>query len=169
MNVYVLKMILNHCASSSLHRHCVLALHCETCYTVRGTVQYRDEGSRTHQDYNTRFSCIAAEDLNGRRDTKTLHEVQDDLLALIADDALIIGHELENDLRALKIVHRRVIDTTMVFPHAMGLPYKRSLRSLSSSILQREIQPGKGHDSYEDRVYAKSKKIHDDYAEIQFY
>ena len=39
---------------------------------------------------------------------------------------LFIGHGLENDLRALKILHSRVIDTSLVFPHFYGLPYRET-------------------------------------------
>jgi hypothetical protein len=38
-----------------------------------------------------------------------------------------LGHGLENDLRALKILHSRVIDTSLVFPHFYGLPYRKML------------------------------------------
>ena len=36
----------------------------------------------------------------------------------------IAGHGLENDLRHLKLIHDRVIDTSLVFPHFYGLPYR---------------------------------------------
>jgi len=118
-------------------------------------------------DYNTRFSGITARDLQqtsapggiqepgpgGERPpaSKTLKEVQQDLNGFISADSVIIGHGLENDLRALKLIHDRVIDTSLVFPHFYGLPYRRSLRSLARSYLKREIQGNMwGHDSYED-------------------
>ena len=55
---------------------------------------------------------------------------------------ILIGHGLENDLRALKLVHTTVIDTSIVFPHYFGLPYRRSLKSLVKSYLKRDIQVG---------------------------
>lgn len=45
-----------------------------------------------------------------------------------------------------------VIDTSLVFPHYYGMPFRRSLKSIVQSYLKREIQAEKacGHDSYED-------------------
>ena len=55
---------------------------------------------------------------------------------------------MESDLRALKLVHSTVIDTSVVFPHKMGPPYKRALRMLVQENLRRIIQDSvDGHDS----------------------
>jgi len=32
---------------------------------------------------------------------------------LLSEKTIIVGHSLENDLRALKLVHKRVIDTAL--------------------------------------------------------
>ena len=37
----------------------------------------------------------------------------------------ISGHSLESDLLQLKLIHNTVVDTSVVFPHKMGLPFKR--------------------------------------------
>lgn len=101
-------------------------------------------------DFNTRFSGIAAKDLVAGQ-TKNLKEVQNDLMGFINADTILVGHGLENDLRALNIIHGVVLDTAVVFPHFYGLPFRRSLRSLVSSYLKRDIQASSwGHDSYED-------------------
>jgi len=56
-------------------------------------------------------------------------------------------------MKALQMIHERVIDTSVLYPHTMGLPYKRSLKELSAQYLNRFIQQDKtGHDSYEDAV-----------------
>jgi hypothetical protein len=67
----------------------------------------------------------------------------------------IIGHGLENDLNAIRVVHPTIIDTVLLFPHKAGLPYRNGLKSLMQTHLGREIQvivDGKveGHDSKED-------------------
>ena len=53
-------------------------------------------------DYNTRFSGVGAKDLK-RGPTKSLRDVQNDLLGFINKNSILIGHGLENDLRALKV------------------------------------------------------------------
>ena len=53
-------------------------------------------------DYNTRFSGVTARDLK-RGSVKTLKDVQNDLLGFINANTILIGHGLENDLRALKV------------------------------------------------------------------
>lgn len=63
----------------------------------------------------------------------------------------MIGHSLENDLLALKISHRLVIDTAVLYRHSRGGTYKLSLRVLTQKYLDREIQQSSnGHDSIED-------------------
>ena len=45
-----------------------------------------------------------------------------------------------------------VIDTSLVFPHYYGMPFRRSLKSIVQSYLKREIQASiyLGRNSYED-------------------
>lgn len=69
----------------------------------------------------------------------------------------LIGHGLENDLNALRIIHPILIDTALLCPHKAGLPYRNGLKMLMSKYLDRDIQVMtdgeggvKGHDSRED-------------------
>ncbi|KAI9735424.1 MAG: RNA exonuclease 3 [Claussenomyces sp. TS43310] len=69
----------------------------------------------------------------------------------------LIGHGLENDLNALRLIHPTVIDTVLLYPHKAGLPYRNGLKMLMQQHLGRRIQAmnivdGKmeGHDSKED-------------------
>jgi RNA exonuclease 1 len=71
--------------------------------------------------YNTRFSGITETDLRVHG-TKSLRDVQKDLMAIINADTILVGHGL-NDLRALHIIHGTVIDTSVVFPHKLRFPY----------------------------------------------
>ena len=54
------------------------------------------------------------------------------------DDQKVVG-DISEDCRALQLVHSVVLDTSAVFPHYCGLPYRRSLRSLVSSYLKVSI------------------------------
>lgn len=67
----------------------------------------------------------------------------------------LIGHAIDNDLNACRIIHPTVIDTAILYPHpAGGLPYRMSLRTLAKKHLDRDIQTGgnRGHDSKEDAI-----------------
>ncbi|KAL4810366.1 hypothetical protein BDV18DRAFT_166698 [Aspergillus unguis] len=66
----------------------------------------------------------------------------------------LIGHAIDNDLNACRIIHPTIIDTAILYPHPAGrLPYRMSLRTLARKHLDREIQTGKqGHDSLEDAI-----------------
>ncbi|KAH9360565.1 hypothetical protein HPB48_012948 [Haemaphysalis longicornis] len=142
----------------------VFALDCEMCFTIRGFEvarvsvvdcngttlydSYVKPGSPV-LDYNTAFSGITAAHL--RNVHTTLQDVQAALLRLINASTVLVGHGLENDLRVLRMVHDRVVDTAVVFPHHWGLPYRRSLRSLVGEYLNRVVPNGPlGHDSVED-------------------
>jgi hypothetical protein len=83
-------------------------------------------------------------------------EVARDLLfSLISPTTPLIGHGLENDLNAVRIVHPTLVDTVLLFKHKLGLPYRYGLKHLMSTHLNRKIQQETGpnvvgHDSAED-------------------
>jgi RNA exonuclease 1 len=61
-------------------------------------------------------------------------------MGFINADIIFVGHGLENDLRALRIVHGNVVDTSVIFPHPNGLPYHRSLKSFVIHFLESDIR-----------------------------
>ncbi|KAM9762278.1 RNA exonuclease 1 homolog [Menidia menidia] len=142
----------------------VFALDCEMCYTKQGLELTRvtviDSEMKVIYDtfvkpeskvvdYNTRFSGVTEEDLENT--TITLRDVQAVLLSMFSAESILIGHSLESDLLALKLIHSSVVDTAIVFPHRLGLPYKRALKNLMADHLKRIIQDNvEGHDSSED-------------------
>lgn len=144
----------------------VFALDCEMCNTTLGSeltrvtvVDYR--GRTCYEtlvkpeneivDYNTRFSGIKEEDMEGV--TTTIRDVQAVLLMKFNSRDILIGHSLESDLKVLKLLHSTVVDTSVVFPHKMGPPYKRALKFLAADYLKRIIQNDvSGHDSCEDAL-----------------
>ncbi|XP_042222013.1 serine-rich adhesin for platelets-like isoform X2 [Homarus americanus] len=144
----------------------VYALDCEMCYTTAGNELTRitiinTEGNTIYEqlvkpdnpiiDYNTRFSGITESDME---DVKTtIRDVQAAILTRFSDKSILIGHSLESDFHALKLIHDTVVDTSTVFPHKMGPPFKRALRNLASEYLKTIIQNDvSGHDSAEDAL-----------------
>ncbi|VVC43773.1 Ribonuclease H-like domain,Elongin A binding-protein 1,Exonuclease, RNase T/DNA polymerase III,RNA [Cinara cedri] len=101
-------------------------------------------------DYKSKYSGITEESL--KNCSKRLLDVQLDLLKIFDKNTILIGHSLESDLKALKIVHYNVVDTSIIYPHKYGPPYKWGLKLLSEQHLQRIIQSEEGHDSKEDAL-----------------
>ncbi|XP_060037920.1 RNA exonuclease 1 homolog isoform X2 [Erinaceus europaeus] len=144
----------------------VFALDCEMSYTTYGLELTRvtvvdtqlqvvyDTFVRPDNDivdYNTRFSGVTEADLAGT--STSLRDVQAVLLSMFSADTVLIGHSLESDLLALKVIHSTVVDTAVLFPHRLGLPYKRSLRNLMADYLRQIIQDSvDGHSSSEDAI-----------------
>jgi RNA exonuclease 1 len=110
-------------------------------------------------DFNTRYSGITA---SSYQTTCTLAEAQDRLFALMNPQTVLIGHSLDSDLKSLRIQHDRIIDTSILYPHHKGLPYRWSLRHLAREHLQLFIQQGdaEGHDSAEDACIAMRLVLH---------
>jgi RNA exonuclease 1 len=104
--------------------HGVYAVDCEMSYTILGR-EIKVTGVagatgpsptklwyvRRTRHYDTLFSRITWRDLNVVQ-TKTLHQVQNDLRSFVRIETILIGHGLENDLRALEIVETNVVDTS---------------------------------------------------------
>ena len=114
----------------------------------------------------TGFSGLTAKDFVSV--STTLEEVQERVLNLVSSDTILLGHSLESDLRALKVrgtptpslppttslyplslqmIHSRVVDTAIVFPHRKGPPLKRALRNLMKEHLSKFIQDNAGERS----------------------
>ncbi|KAL3071920.1 hypothetical protein niasHT_039745 [Heterodera trifolii] len=144
----------------------VYALDCEMVYTVWGPEVARlsvvditgdlilDVIIRPEHrivDCNTKFSGLKPEQvMAGECD---LHEAHQRFFELVNTETILLGHSLESDLRAMHLVHRRVVDTSVVFPHRMGPPYKRALKTLAAELTQMIIQDDEsGHDSKEDAL-----------------
>ncbi|KFM23766.1 Small RNA degrading nuclease 5 [Auxenochlorella protothecoides] len=145
----------------------LVAVDCEMCITARGLELTRvtllhgdDERVLLDElvvpdvpilDYNTQYSGITAEMLEGV--TTRVADVWRALRPHLGPQTWLVGHTLENDLRALRLVHARCLDTALLFPRPRGPAHRPSLRHLASQHLRAAIQAG-AHDSREDAAAA---------------
>ncbi|KAL9617639.1 MAG: hypothetical protein Q9160_007556 [Pyrenula sp. 1 TL-2023] len=76
------------------------------------------------------------------------------LFDLLSPGTPLMGHAIDNDLNATRIIHPYIIDTVLLYPHPRKLPIRYSLKMLTSKYLERDIQisGAHGHDSKEDAV-----------------
>jgi DNA polymerase III epsilon subunit-like protein len=111
-------------------------------------------------DYRTRWSGLEEGDL--RYSTLRLRDAQLALARFAGPNTILVGHSLDSDLTALKIVHTRVIDTAILFPFRATTEIVRAriytpkfrLAHLSAALANRRIQRDEDgaerHDAAED-------------------
>ncbi|XP_061626540.1 RNA exonuclease 5-like isoform X4 [Phyllopteryx taeniolatus] len=145
----------------------LFGLDCEMCLTVKGyeltRVSLVEGGGKCVMDqlvkpdnkildYLTQFSGITAAMLHPVR--TSLRDVQVQLRTLLPRDAVLVGHAVNNDLVALKLIHRHVIDTSLLYGREFGQRFK--LKLLAEVVLGRSIQTQgeKGHHPVEDALAA---------------
>ena len=148
----------------------VVSLDCEMAYTLNGMelvrltvldnsdrlvfdVLVRAEAQIT--DYNTRFSGITAEMLESNP-TVSFDEAIELLKMYVSRTTIILGHGLENDLIAMRLIHLKVIDTALMYPHPRGRPYRLGLKHLVKREMGVDVQTAgaEGHSSVEDAAAA---------------
>ena len=101
-------------------------------------------------DLNTKWSGILKID-----ETALTFE---DLVCLLGEvmdmNTILIGHGLENDLNAMRIIHEKIIDTAILYPKHKSSPTRKfPLKHLAFKYLGKNIQTGE-HDSKEDSLAA---------------
>lgn len=86
----------------------------------------------------------------------SLRRAQKHFRKFVDHNVILVGHGLENDLRALQIAHPYCVDTSLLYDSHRGPPYRPSLRILARNLLKRNIQRNNetivGHDSAEDAI-----------------
>ena len=87
-----------------------------------------------YRDFNTRFSGITQE-IYSTLALQPLVDIRRSLDELIGPETILIGHALENDLKTLRMIHLRNVDTAITFRHPAGPPFRRALRDLYASSL----------------------------------
>ncbi|KAL5707059.1 hypothetical protein ACHQM5_025154 [Ranunculus cassubicifolius] len=98
-------------------------------------------------DYRTGITGISASDLKDV--TCSLAHIQKKMKRLLRRGTILIGHGLNNDLRALKLDHARVIDTSYIF----DTPTRKrsSLNDLCKTVLGYEVRKvGAPHNCLDD-------------------
>lgn len=101
-------------------------------------------------DLNTRWSGVS----EIADSALSFDELMSLLGEIIDQNTILVGHGLENDVNALRLIHERIVDTAILYPKHQATPtFRHPLKSLAFRYLGRTIQTGQ-HDSNEDSLAA---------------
>lgn len=101
-------------------------------------------------NYNTHITGLTANSFNSHK-WVTLEKMHEEIQMFVGKNSILVGHSLENDLHAMRLIHTKVVDTSVLFPKDNG--YKYSLKNLAYNYFRAKIQQG-SHDSIEDAQIA---------------
>ncbi len=142
------RTVLDHLTREYLFVYTLIAMHVRD-----GTAYYVHPSIRRLLEYSG-VTSVMLQSVETR-----IEDIQLKLLSMIDEDDIIVGHSLENDLQALRIVHGKIIDTAVLFRGRNGRKF--SLKHLSNVLLQRKIQCSTlGHCSTEDAEAALTLALH---------
>ncbi|GBG73604.1 hypothetical protein CBR_g16947 [Chara braunii] len=113
-------------------------------------------------DYCTEFTGINAENL-GKDGIVSFLELQSRMAALLTPGTILIGHGLHHDLRALKIDHARVIDTSLLFRFKDMEQAVPGLSLVCKTLLKETMRDGssKVHDCLQDAIIPMKLVLHE--------
>lgn len=84
--------------------------------------------------------------------TTTLEDIQKRILEFVSEDTIIVGHSLEFDFRALKIVHKTVCDTSLIW-----YPPQKQKKQFSTKIEEKTEISTKIEEKIDDSTKAEEK------------
>lgn len=130
--------------------------------TVKGTLldAYVHWPRESILDYRTQISGVEAHHLLVENGALPFETVQERVLRLLAPETILVGHSLHNDLKALRMVHTKIVDTALIFTVPGEHTWKKhKLHSLVSIMRDRAATlkstvDSKGHDSRKDAEWA---------------
>ncbi|KAH3760370.1 Small RNA degrading nuclease 5 [Pelomyxa schiedti] len=145
----------------------MVALDCEMCCTADGLqlarVSIVDEQCKVLldtlvkpvkpvTDYITNITGITAEQLDAA--PFSFEEAQQKVLSIVHAETILVGHGLDNDLTTLKIAHRRVIDTSLLYKFLKD-NRRAKLQDLAKQYIHEIVHTvGTSHDSIQDASLA---------------
>jgi len=146
----------------------LISIDCEMCLTTEGSeltkicvmnekmeVMYESyvKPDNAITNYLTRYSGVTEQHLQSV--TTKLEHVQESLREILPDDCILVGQSLNFDLKALKMMHPYVIDTSVIFNITGDRRHKTKLSTLTSIFLNRSIQ-NMGHEGHCPQEDAKA-------------
>lgn len=116
---------------------------------VTGLVVYKEivRPEDPIHNYNTFVHGLKKDQIDSA--TTTVSEMRKIFLDLVSEDCILVGHDIKSDLRALKVIHYKIVETQHVFPDPRGDHNRFSLRFLLKLKLNIEIDSAL-HDPADD-------------------
>ncbi|TGZ80720.1 hypothetical protein EX30DRAFT_341363 [Ascodesmis nigricans] len=113
-------------------------------------------------DFRTRYSGVTSAAYHAAIKNNTIlrtgwQAARNALFRLMDGNTIIVGHNVKEDLRALRIAHDKIVDSQLLVQLAANLGAGVALKRILAEVVGREIQNRgrKGHDCHEDALAAR--------------